>query len=118
MVTRFRRRKSGNEVLRLLFPLALDKAKVDSLAASLVLLIDVFNEGLEVGQGLFRHFRFLFALFFRHEDDYSICSGAKPILAVYLTPFIPLLVGEGEDKLKRGAPAPLRHPMGVVGENG
>ena len=47
-------------MLRGLFPLALDEGKANPFAASLVLLVDVFNEGLEVGQGFISHFRFLF----------------------------------------------------------
>jgi hypothetical protein len=70
-------------MLRGLFPLALDEGKANPFAASLVLLVDVLNEGLEVGQGFIGHFRFLFLRFSRHGVDYSICLGAKPSIFPY-----------------------------------
>ena len=81
-------------MLRWLFPLALDEGKANPFTASLVLLVDVLNEGLEVGQVFFGHFRFLFLRFSRHGVDYSICSGAKPNIFPYppaLKGFAPLL---------------------------
>jgi hypothetical protein len=50
----------SGEILRWLFPLALGKGKANLFAASLVLPVDILNEGLEVGQGFISHFRFLF----------------------------------------------------------
>jgi hypothetical protein len=43
-----------------LLPLALGKGKMDPLTVELVFLVDILNEGLEVGQGFLGHFRFLF----------------------------------------------------------
>jgi len=67
----------------LLFPFALGEAEANLFARSLVFLINILDEFLQVGRRFFGHFRFLFVSFGRHGLDYSICSGLRPKEANY-----------------------------------